>query len=136
MYIRPQLSRKRTGDREILLNEHNADVTTYKQSLEVGKDYEGDIAKVTMMINAISQNDNVADEDKKPILDQLNQLLCELQKEYSSRVDSKLADIEFSMQDRINEMQAATRVQESEVFYTETIVWRTNAVDKDKLVAE
>lgn len=136
MYIRPQLSRKRTGDRVVLSKEHNADVIMYRQLLEVGAAYENDISKVIIMLDALVQNDSMANEDKKDIIAQLNQLLLELQKEFSSYVENELADIEFSMQERIDEIQSTTNVQESEVFRTETTIWHTGAVDKDKLIAE
>lgn len=77
MYIRPQLSRKRTGNREILLKEHIADTDRYRQLYTIGKDYESDIEKIKIFIATISQHGNVSDDDKNTILFQLNCILKE-----------------------------------------------------------
>lgn len=136
MYIRPQLSRKRTGNREILLKEHIADTDRYRQLYTIGKDYESDIEKIKIFIATISQHGNVSDDDKNTILFQLNCILKELQKEYDLQVGGEFIDIENSMQERIDEIESVTKLQESETFRIESAMWSTNTVDKDKLIAE
>lgn len=40
------------------------------------------------------------------------------------------------MQERIDEIESVTKLQESETFRIESAMWSTNTVDKDKLIAE
>ncbi len=136
MYVRPQLSRKRTSDRDILSREHNADFAAYRESLLVGIDYESDIEKTNKIVDEISQNRTLSYDEKRPILYQLNQLLNELQKKHSTEVENELADIEFSMRERIDEIETATREQDVEFHRIESTIWLTDGVDTDKLAAE
>lgn len=136
MYVRPRLSRNRTEDRELLSKEQYAEVDIYKHTLAVGKAYESDLEKTARMIDAVSQNNCVSDEDKKRIIDQLMQLQKKLQEEYSDQVGTELADIEYSMTERIDEVEAAAKLREVDVFRAESEIWLTDAVDKEKLVTE
>ena len=134
MYMRPQLSRRRTGNREILSKEHCADTLAYNELLADGMGFESDVAKISCLIDEISNNESLSGDEKEPILQQLSQILCALKKEYSVQVEYEQMDIEFSMKERICEMESATRERESEVYDAETTVWQTGAVDKDKLI--
>lgn len=134
MYMRPQLSRKRTSSREILSKEHIADVLAYNETLSTGIGFEIDVEKIACLISDISNNDTLSDEEKQPVLQQLSQILCALKQEYSIKVQNEQADIEFSIKERIDEIESATRERESEVYSAESTIWQTDVVDKDKLV--
>lgn len=134
MYMRPQLSRKRTSSREILSKEHITDVLAYNETLSNGMGFETDVEKIACLICDISNNDTLSDEEKQPVLQQLSQILSALKQEYSMEVQNKQADIEFSIKERIDEMESATRERESEVYSAESTIWQTDVVDKDKLV--
>lgn len=134
MYMRPQLSRKRTSSREILSKEHIADVLAYNETLSNGIGFEIDVEKIACLISDISNNDTLSDEEKQPVLQQLSQILCALKQEYSIKVQNEQADIEFSIKERIDEIESATRERESEVYSAESTIWQTDVVDKDKLV--
>lgn len=134
MYMRPQLSRKRTNSREIISKEHNADVLLYNETLSNGIDFEAAVEKITCLISDISNNDTLSDEEKQPVLQQLSQILSALKQEYSMKVQNEQADIEFSIKERIDEMESATRERESETYSAESTIWQTDAVDKEKLI--
>lgn len=136
MYIRPQLSRKKTSSREILSREHDADVLTYGETLSNGMDFETDVESVSNLISDISDNDALSSEEKEPILQQLSRILSTLKHEYSAEIQSNLSDIEYSIKDRFNEMESAIEERESETFSLESSTWQTDIVDKDKLVWE
>lgn len=136
MYMRPQLSRKRTSSREILSKEHSDDVLAYNETLSEGMGFETDVEKILCLISNISNNHTLSNEEKQPILQQLSSILSSLKQKYSTEIQSKQADIEYSMEERIGEMESATRERESEVYSAESIIWQTDIVDKDKLILE
>lgn len=135
MYIRPQLSRKRTENREILSKEHSDDVELYHKTLDAGKDFEYDSSKISNLIDELSENDKISENDKTSILECLSSILDELEKEYDYDIQNTLADIEFSIKDRIEEIDDASEQREYEAFNAEKTIWKTESVNKDKLVA-
>lgn len=135
MYIRKQLSRKKTGDRFVLSKEHQVDVIAYKDLVSKGNRFDSDIEKVTTLIADIANNDTLSDREKQPILMQLNQVLESIQKKYSAEIETEQSEIEFSIQERIEEIENATKERATDVYLEETMTWETNAVDKEKLVS-
>lgn len=134
MYIRPQLSRKRTENREILSREHISDVSLYEKTLNQGNKFSSDSNKILELMSKISGNEEISESDKKPILESLSSVLDELEREYDLEIRNLLTDIEFSMEDRIDEMEGATKKREEDVSKTKRIIWETSSIDKDKLV--
>lgn len=134
MYVRKQLSRKRTADREVLSMEHQEDVSKYRETTFRGAECEADIEKITALINDVSQNETLSAKEKEPILQQLNLVLDELNEEYSEEITNKQVEIECSIQERIDELEAAKKERETEVYLAESTVWKTDAVDKERLV--
>ena len=135
MYIRKQLSRKKTSDRMLLSKEHQDDVRAYKDIISKGNRFDSDIEKVTTLIADIVNNDTLSDREKQPILMQLDQVLESIQKEYSEEIETAQSEIEFSIQERIEEIEDATKERATDVYLAETMTWETNAVDKEKLVS-
>lgn len=135
MYIRPQLSRKRTENREILSKEHASDVLLYEKTLEKGRQFGGDSDRILKLKEEISRNDTLSENDKKAILEGLNSALDELEKEYDREIQNLQKDIEYSLKERIDEMETAVQKREYELFEAERTLWETDAVDKDKLVS-
>lgn len=136
MYMRPQLSRKRTSNREILSKEHSEDISTYNETLFNGMDFEADVEKISCLISDISNNDTLSNREKQSILQKLSHILSALKQEYSTKIQNKQADIEYSLKERIDEMESATRERQSEVFRVESTTWQTDVINKDKLVWE
>lgn len=134
MYIRPQLSRKRTENREILSREHVSDVSSYEKTLAKGSQFDVDSNKILELMEEISGNEEISENDKKPILECLSCILDELKKEYELVTQNTLADIEFSIEERIDEMEVATKKREEDVSETKRTIWETSSIDKDKLV--
>ena len=134
MYIRPQLSRKRTENREILSREHISDVSLYEKTLNQGNKFSSDSNKILELMSEISGNEEISESDKKPIMEGLSSVLDELEREYDLEIRNPLTDIEFSMKDRIDEMEVATKKREEDVFKTKRTIWETSSIDKDKLV--
>lgn len=134
MYIRPQLSRKRTENREILSREHVSDVSSYEKTLAKGSQFDVDSNKILELMEEISRNEEISENDKKPILECLSCILDELKKEYELVTQNTLADIEFSIEERIDEMEVATKKREEDVSETKRTIWETSSIDKDKLV--
>ena len=134
MYIRPQLSRKRTENREILSREHVSDVSSYEKTLAKGSQFDVDSNKILELMEEISGNEEISENDKKPILECLSCILDELKKEYELVTQNTLADIEFSIEERIDEMEVATKKREEDVSETKRTIWETSSIDKEKLV--
>lgn len=134
MYVRKQLSRKRTADREALSIEHQEDVSKFRETTFRGAEFEADIEKITALISDVSQNDTLSEKEKEPILQQLNLALDALNKEYLEKITSQQADIEYSIRERIDELEYATKERETEVYIAEATEWKTDAVDKERLV--
>ena len=134
MYIRPQLSRKRTENREILSREHIIDVSLYEKTLNEGNKFSSDSNKILELIKEISRNEEISESDKKPVLECLSSVLDKLEREYDLEIRNPLTEIEFSMKDRIDEMEVATKKREEDVSKTKRTIWETSSIDKDKLV--
>ena len=134
MYIGSQYKRKRTEDKELLKKEHIDEVKLYESYLEKGNLFEKDVKKIRNMYEEIFGNDRLANEDKRSLLDELDIILLELQKEYDCEIQGNIKDINLSMENRIGEMEEATLHRKEDVFDFKHIRWNTDAVDREKLI--
>lgn len=137
MYIRPQLKRKPTGSKEILFGEHADEVKLSEKVLAEGERYVRDGQKVEDMIREISEDDRLSDTEKEPVLKELEEMLSEnIPKEYEKDTGETLSDLVYSMEDRTREMEDAVQERWDHASELERMVWETDAVRDDKLVAE
>lgn len=109
MYIRPQLARKRTGDRDLLAREQHTDVFVHDATLHKGVEFENFSQQLSNVFEKLDTSDTPSSDGKAPILREIAQQPCELQKKYDAEIQNTLCDVEYSVQERICEMEYATR---------------------------
>ena len=133
MYIRPQLSRKRTCDRELLEREHKQDVLLHEKALQSGSQFERFSEQLSEIMQRIDDSDVLSSDDKQSILREISEALHSMQVEYGVGIQRDLCDIEFSMDERISEMEDAAQQWSEETFQQEKTVYDTASVDVEKL---
>lgn len=133
MYIRPQLSRKRTCDREVLEREHKQDVLLHEKALQSGSQFEQFSEQLSEIIQGVDNSDALSLDDKQSILREISDALHSMKVEYDMGVRRDLGDIEFSMEERISEMEDAAQQWSEETFRQEKTVYDTASVDAEKL---
>ena len=133
MYIRPQLSRKRTCDRELLAREHKQDILLHEKALQSGSQFERFSKQLSEIMQRINNSGTLSPDDKLPILRGISDALYSMQEEYCMNVQRDLHDIEFSMDERISEMEDAAQRWGSEVFLQKKAVYDTDSVNAEKL---
>ena len=127
--------REYSEDRETLREEHLVDKAVYKDLLIQGEDFCHDIEKVDNLISELSDNKNIAREDKESILMQLELISRYIREEYKEKIEASIDDISGSMSYRISDIAEATYHAKLEVLSAEKIVWKTDTVDKAKIVS-
>lgn len=75
MYIRPQLSRKRTCDRELLESGHKQDILLYEKVLQSGSQFERFSEQLNEIMQRINNSDALSPDDKLPILREISDTL-------------------------------------------------------------
>lgn len=132
-YVRPQLSRKRTFDRELLEREQKKEISLHEETLNEGTEYVLFSEKLDELLHRLEDTDNLSEEDKKSIIKEIKQTFISLEKEYSSKIQSQLTLLEESMQERISEMEEAQKHWEEASSEIETIDNESGAVDIEKV---
>ena len=133
MYIRLQLSRKRTCDRELLEREHKQDILLHEKALQRGSQFGQFSEQLSEIMQRIDNSDALSSDDKQSILCEISDALHSMQVEYSVGVQRDLCDMEFSMDERISEMEDAAQQWSEETFQQEKTVYDTASVDVEKL---
>lgn len=133
MYIRPQLSRKRTCDRELLEREHKQDILLHEKALQSGSQFERFSEQLSEIMQRINNSDALSPDDKQPILREISEILYFMQEEYCMSIQRDLDDIEFSMNERISEMEDAAQQWSAETFQQEKTVYDTASINAEEL---
>lgn len=113
--------------------EHNQELYLHEQTIQRGRKFEVFSEQLAEIMQRIDMADSLSDEDKRPILREISDSLYSLQKEYNISVQPDLDDIEYSMGERISEMEAASRQWSDELFYQEKTIYETDSVDTERL---
>lgn len=132
MYIRPQLFRKITGNREILELEHKQELELHERILQKGRKYESFRIQLDNVIQKLEMSEVLSADDRIPILIELSEIVKSLQAEYDDRVYEELSDIEFSINNRIEEMKTASQKWSEEVYLFKKTKYEVNTVNFDK----
>lgn len=134
MYIRTRLGRRITEDRNQLKKEHIEDAGVFKQKLDLGNQLINDKFKIESLINEIERNDTLTNENKTTILSKLYLTLEVIEKEYYEKIDADLSKIKFSMEERLVEMENATKEREHQLYESERLIYNIKKVNKEKIV--
>lgn len=106
----------------------------YHKTLDTGKCFEYDSSKILNKIGELSGSDKISENDETPILECLSFVLDKLEREYNYDIQNTLTDIDFSIKDRIEEIDVGSKQREYEAFDAEKTTWKTESINKDKLV--
>ena len=134
MYVRPQLSRRKTGDRTILHAEHIQDLNVGQSIISEGAAIERDMQKLEEMVHSIQINERLSEQDRERLLEPLTQTLNNLRSDYGRQVEQVLDNVVDSMEERVIEMESASRDRDKAVSDAENTIWKTKIVDKEKIV--
>ena len=134
MYVRPQLSRRKTGDRTILRAEHIQDLNVGQSIISEGAAIERDMQKLEEMVHSIQINERLSEQDRERLLEPLTQTLNNLRSDYERQVEQVLDNVIDSMEERVIEMESASRDRDKAVSDAENTIWKTKIVDKEKIV--
>ena len=87
MYVRPQLSRRKTGDRTILRAEHIQDLNVGQSLISEGVAIERDMQKLEEMVHSIQIYERLSEQDRERLLEPLTQTLNNLRSDYERQVE-------------------------------------------------
>lgn len=132
MYIRPQISRKRTCDRELLEREHKQDILLHENALQSGSQFERFSEQLSEIMQRIDNSDALSPNDKQSILREILDTFYSMQEEYDMDIQRELSDIEFSIDERISEMEDAAQQWGEETYQQEKTEYATTSVDAEK----
>lgn len=132
MYVRPQLSRKRSCDIGLLEYEHKQDLSLHNQTLQKGGEFKSFCERLSEIMQQIEMTETLSSEEKEPILREISKSLLSLQAEYDMRIQRDLHDIEHSMEERFSEMEDAAQYWSNELFCFEKAIPETDSVDTER----
>lgn len=99
--------------------EHKQDILLREKALQGGSQFELFSEQLSKIMQRINNSDELSPDDKLSILREISDTLFSMQEEYSMSVQSDLCDIEFSMDERISEMEDAAQQWSVEIFRRE-----------------
>lgn len=117
MYIRPQLSKKRSCDRGLLEREHNQELLLHEQTIQRGREFKIFSEQLVEIMQRIDMADILSVEDQRPILREISESLYSFQNEYSMSIQLDLDDFGFTMGERISEKEDVAQQWSDELFY-------------------
>lgn len=133
MYIRPQLSRRRTIDHKVLSEEHDLEMKKYDRTLKDSEKYNVFVDKIAILIDEMKKDDNLSLAEKEPILNQLKLLLSDVEQEYRINVENKQKEIDYSSKQRLAEMSEAKTKIINQKNHVKNVLFETDEVDKNQI---
>lgn len=93
----------------MLEREHKQDVLLHEKALQSGSQFEQFSERLSEIMQRIDNSDALSSDDKQSILREISDALRSMQVEYDMGIQRDLCDIEFSMEERISEMEDASQ---------------------------